>query len=270
MEPASKMVENLPSELPHISVVIPAHNEAKNLPYVLLLIPGWVHEIILVDDHSTDNTVEVARRLFPSIRITRTQHKCGKGEALRVGFAAATSDIIVMMDADGSSDPREIPRFIEALMAGAYFATGSRFIDGGGSTDITHLRRFGAHMLISITNRLFRAHFTDMFCGLNAFWKDCLNFFEIDCEGFDVETLLILRACKANLEIVGVPSHEHARIHGTTHFRTFRDGWRVLMMIVKEWMKGRSVVGTIKIHHPTQQDNGEWGGLYIWQSRAMR
>src|SRR5438874_2063108 len=93
MESVSKMVENLPNILPRISVVIPAYNEAKNLPYVLLLIPKSVHEVILVNDHSTDNTVEVARRVLPNIRILNTQHGRGKGAALRTGFAAATGDI---------------------------------------------------------------------------------------------------------------------------------------------------------------------------------
>ena len=261
MEHGSKMVENQPYVLPRISVVIPAYNEARNLPYVLPLIPNWVHEVILVNDHSADDTVEVACRLLPTIRIINMQHRHGKGAALQVGFTAVTGDIIVMMDADGSSDPREMPRFIEALQAGAYLAKGSRFIGDGGSSDITHLRRLGSRVLIWIANRLFGVRFTDMFCGLNAFWKDCLDFFEVDCEGFEIEALLHLRVCKANLEIVEVPSFEHARIHGTTNFRTIRDGWRVLKMIVQELINGRSVIERIRVHHPYQQENIVWDGL---------
>ncbi len=237
-----------------VSVVIPVHNEAKNLPYVLPLIPPWVHEIILVNDHSVDDSVEVARRLLPMIRIVNTQKRRGKGVALQTGFAAAPGDIIVMMDADGSSDPREMPRFIEALLSGAYFVIGSRFMGEGGSADITPLRRLGARALILVANWLFRMHLSDMFCGLNAFWKDCLDFFEIDCEGFEVETLITLRIRKANLEIVEVPSYEHARIHGDSHFRTFRDGWRVLKMILKEWTNGRSVTRTLRMQHSHQEE----------------
>lgn len=236
-----------------ISVVIPAHNEAKNLPYVLPLIPSWVHEVILVNDHSVDGTVEVARRLLPVIRVVNTQQKCGKGVALQTGFAAATGDIVVTMDADGSNDPREIPHLIEALLAGAYFVIGSRFVSEGGSAAITPLRRLGFQVLISIANRLFRMQLTDMFCGLNAFWKDCLDYFEIDCEGFEVEALITLRVRKANLEIVEVPSYEHARIQGDSHFRTFWGGWRVLKMILKEWMNGRSVTRTIRMRRSNQE-----------------
>jgi glycosyltransferase involved in cell wall biosynthesis len=240
-----------------ISVVIPAYNEAENLQYVLPLTPDWVHEVILVDDHSTDETVAVACKLFPTIRILNALHGHGKGAALQAGFASATGDIIVMMDADGSSDPREIPRFVEALLAGAYLAKGSRFIPGGGTSDITRLRRLGSWVLIGVANTLFRTRFTDMFCGLNAFWKDSLGFFEIDCEGFEIEALLHLRVCKSNLQIVEVPSFEHARICGTSNFRTFRDGWRVLKMIVREAINGRSVIRSVKMHHSSQLERQE-------------
>lgn len=249
MEPEYSALKLVQRRDLRVSVVIPAHNEAKNLPYVLPLIPGWVHEVILVNDHSSDDTVEVACRVLPLIRIVDTQERRGKGVALQTGFTAATGNIIVMMDADGSSDPREMPRFIEALLSGAYFVIGSRFIGNGGSSDITPLRRFGARVLISIANRLFRMHLSDMFCGLNAFWKDCLEFFDIDCQGFEVETLITLRVRKANLEIAEVPSYEYARIHGASHFRTFRDGWRVLKMILKEWANGRSVTRTLRMRH---------------------
>src|SRR5436853_6652777 len=100
---------------PQISVVIPARNEEHNLPYVLPRIPHFVGEVILVDGHSTDATVEVARQVYPAIRIL-DQHGSGKGNALRQGFAASTGDIIVMLDADGSTDPAEIPLFVAALM----------------------------------------------------------------------------------------------------------------------------------------------------------
>ena len=88
-------------------------------------------EIILVDGHSTDETVRVAQRLRPDIVVIR-QTRVGKGNALACGFAAATGDFIVMIDADGSNDPAEIPRFVAALEGGADFAKGSRFLPGGG------------------------------------------------------------------------------------------------------------------------------------------
>src|SRR5581483_3952390 len=112
-----------------ISVVIPTRNEAKNLPHVLPYLPSIVSEVILVDGHSSDDTIAVAQQLYPTIRILQ-QEKKGKGDALRQGFAACRGDIIVMLDADGSADPREIQRFVEALREGYDFAKGSRFVKG--------------------------------------------------------------------------------------------------------------------------------------------
>ena len=218
---------------PCISVVIPALNEAQNLPYVLPYLPSLVGEVILVDGHSTDNTIAVARQLLPTIKIVKQTGR-GKGNALRAGFAACTGDIIVMLDADGSADPREIPRFVEALLAGHDFAKGSRFRKGGGSDDITFLRRLGNYGLCTFANMLFWTQFSDLCYGYNAFWKYCLDYLEIDCDGFEVETLINLRMHKAHLKIVEVPSFEYQRIHGASKLDTFRDGWRVLRTIVKE------------------------------------
>ena len=112
-----------------VSVVIPALNEAKNLPHVLPRIPAWVDEVLVIPGHSTDDTEEVARALWPSVRIVE-QHGRGKGAALRSGFAAATGDIIVMMDADGSMNAAEIPAYVGALLAGADFAKGTALHPG--------------------------------------------------------------------------------------------------------------------------------------------
>ena len=232
---------------PRISAIIPALNEAENLPHVLPVVAATASEVILVDGHSTDNTIEVASRLLPDVRVVNQTGK-GKGNALRCGLDASTGDIVVMMDADGSTDPQEIPRFVEVLKAGADVAKGSRFIEGGGSGDITRLRHFGNRTLNVIVNQLFQSPFTDLCYGYNAFWRDCLDFFEIDCQGFEVETQISLRARKANLKIVEVPSYERPRIYGTTHLRTFRDGWRVLSMIRKEWMTGYATIKTPGMH----------------------
>ncbi len=224
---------------PRVSVVIPARNEAKNLHHVLPFIPPIVDEIVLVDGQSVDDTIAVAQQLFPTIRVIQQSGK-GKGDALRVGFAACTGDIIVMLDADGSADPAEIPRFVEALIAGSDFAKGSRFVEGGGSHDITFLRRAGNYLLGKLVNLLFWTRFSDLCYGYNAFWKRCLDNIHIDCDGFEIETLLNLRMHKAQFKIVEVPSFEYSRVYGESNLRTFRDGWRVLKTIVQERL--RSVV----------------------------
>ena len=218
---------------PKISVVIPARNEAQNLSHVLPYIPSMVSEVILVDGHSTDDTIAVAQQLMPSIRIIRQKGK-GKGDALSAGFAACTGDIIVMLDADGSADPKEIPCFVEVLVNGNDFAKGSRFVQGGGSYDLTWLRRLGNCGLSTLVNVLFGTKFSDLCYGYNAFWKYCLDHVEVNCDGFEVETLINIRMHKACLKIVEVPSFEQPRIYGVSNLRTFPDGWRVLKTIFQE------------------------------------
>ena len=159
---------------PKITVVVPALNEARNLPHVAARMPTDVDEVVFVDGNSVDGTAEVARQLWPNgIHINQTRK--GKGNALACGFEAASGDIIVMLDADGSTDPAEIPSYVGALVAGADFAKGSRFIQGGGSSDITTLRRFGNKGLNGLVNMLFATRYTDLCYGYNAFWRHCLD-----------------------------------------------------------------------------------------------
>ncbi len=221
-----------------VTAVIPARNEAKNLPYVLPRIPTWVREVILVDGNSTDDTVEVARELWPGIHVV-AQAGRGKGDALRAGFCAATGDFIVMLDADGSSDPGEIPLYVGALMAGADFVKGSRFLQGGGSLDMTLVRSCGNRVLGWIVQVLFGGRFSDLCYGYNAFRADALEVLDPRCDGFEIETLLNIRALRLGLKVMEVPSFEHKRIHGTSNLRAIPDGWRIVKTILEEWRCSR-------------------------------
>ena len=223
-----------------VSVIIPARNEAPNLQFVLPHIPSFVTDVILVDGHSTDNTASEAQRLMPTIRIVE-QIGQGKGDAIRAGLAASTGDIIVLLDADGSADPLEIPYFIKTLLTGSDFAKGSRFIKGGGSHDITRIRRAGNYGLILLVNLLFGTRYSDLCYGYNAFWKHCLEHIEIDSNGFEIETLINIRMHLAGLKITEVPSIEYQRIHGLSNLNAIRDGWRILKLILRERKRGTTV-----------------------------
>lgn len=225
-----------------VSVVVPAMNEAKNIGHVLEQLPENLHEVILVDGNSEDNTIEAARAARPDIRVL-VQSGRGKGDAFRTGFAAVSGNLIVMLDADGSADPAEIPRFVEALEAGADFAKGSRYLPGGGSTDITGLRSMGNKVLSGSANLLHGTHFTDLCYGYNAFWARCLPFISLDVPGFEVETLINLRIAGAGMKITEVPSYELDRIHGESNLNTFRDGFRVLGTIMREARRRRNIGG---------------------------
>ncbi|WP_338899114.1 glycosyltransferase family 2 protein [Streptomyces sp. TG1A-60] len=225
---------------PPVSVVIPAMNEAENLPYVFKTLPGWIHEVVLVDGNSTDDTIEVARELWPDVKVVPQRGK-GKGDALIAGFEACTGDIIVMIDADGSADGHEIVSYVSALVSGADFAKGSRFANGGGTDDMTLIRKLGNWALCTTVNRKFGARYTDLCYGYNAFWRHCLDKIELDCTGFEVETLMNIRVVKAGLKVQEIPSHEYLRIHGASNLRAVRDGLRVLRVILRERSNRRAL-----------------------------
>ncbi|HEX3360070.1 MAG TPA: glycosyltransferase family 2 protein [Solirubrobacterales bacterium] len=225
-----------------VSVVVPAMNEGKNIGRVLRELPADLHEVILVDGNSRDDTVEAARAACPDIRVM-VQSGRGKGDAFRTGFAAVTGNLIVMLDADGSAMPSEIPRFVEALEAGADFAKGSRFMEGGGSDDITFMRRTGNAVLSGTANLLHGTNFTDLCYGYNAFWTRCLPFISLDVPGFEVETLINLRIASAGMRITEVPSYEKDRLSGESNLKTFRDGFRVMGTILGEARRNSGMRG---------------------------
>lgn len=218
---------------PRVSVVLPVMNEAANLPAVFATLPSWVHEVVLVDGRSTDGTVAVAQQLRPDVKVVY-QGGVGKGDALAAGFAAAAGDIIVAIDGDGSTDGHEIVRFVSALLAGADFAKGSRFNSAGHSDDITTIRRYGNKALNVTVNVLFGTSFSDLCYGYNAFWAHHLDKLDLDSPGFEIETLMSIRAAQAGLKIYEVPSHERLRQHGASNLSAVKDGWRILKLIAAE------------------------------------
>jgi len=232
---------------PRISIVIPALNEARNLPHVLAALPESVHQVILVDGCSADDTIAVAQRCRPDIRIVQ-QSRRGKGNALACGFVEVTGDIVVMLDADGSADPAEIDAFVRALVDGADFAKGTRFAAGGRSDDITRFRRYGNLGLNLLVNLLFGACYTDLCYGFNAFWTYLLPVLDLPPievvqagpqdmlwgDGFEVETLINIRAAAAGVRIVEVGSVERVRLHGVSNLNAVADGVRVLRTTLRE------------------------------------
>jgi len=196
----------VPQQTPTVSLVIPVRNEARNIGWVLEQIADDVHEIILVDGYSSDATLITARRYRPDIKVV-PQDGAGKGCALRTGFLAASGDIIVMMDADGSMAPQEIRHYLHFLTNGYDFVKGSRFIGGGGSLDITRLRRLGNRFLLGVFNSLDDADLT--------------------------EPEMTVRAMQAGLRIAEVPSLELPRRSGKSNLHAIRDGSRVLRTVLR-------------------------------------
>jgi hypothetical protein len=187
---------------------------------------------------------------------------------LAIGLAASTGDIAVMIDADGSMDPAEIPAFVGALLAGADVVKGCRSAPAGGSSDLTVLRTVGNWGLTFLANRLYRSSWRELCYGFAAFWIDVLPILGIDdlaapdCpeqpvvplsksaqtygHGFEIEALLFCRSSRAGLRVAEVFSFEHERRNGKTNLCTWRDGWRVLTAVRKEF--GYHVVGDVHRH----------------------
>jgi glycosyltransferase involved in cell wall biosynthesis len=223
------------NHFPSISVIICTLNEADNLPYVLPKIPLWVDEVILVDGNSTDNTVEVAKSLFPKIKVL-LQHDKGKGNALRYGIQASSGEIIITLDADGSTDPSEIKSFIDPLLNGYDFAKGSRFLNT--QPVLTRLRRFGNKLFAILTNILYGSKYTDLCAGYNAFWKRIFSQLDPSGTSFLDEPTLNIRLRKKRFKVVEVTQHDTGRINGKANEDFLTQGWRILSIILRERFRG--------------------------------
>ncbi len=214
-----------------VSLVIPVKNEARNLAWVLDQIPSCVDEILLVDGNSADATEAMARSCNPDVRII-AQSGPGKGAALRTGFEACTGDVVVMMDADGSMSPGEIPHYLHFLSNGYDFVKGSRFVGGGGSLDITPFRRLGNRFLLAMMNSLYDTNLTDLCYGFCAFDRRFLDNLDLSASGFEIEAQMTVRAVQAGLRIAEVPSLELPRRSGQSNLHAIRDGRRVLSALL--------------------------------------
>jgi glycosyltransferase involved in cell wall biosynthesis len=238
-----------------ISVVIPTKNEALNIGWVLERIDPIVDEVIVVDGLSVDETIAAARAVRPDVVIV--EHRVpGKGEAVRAGLAAATGDLVVMLDADGSMDPTEIQRFVEALAAGADLVKGSRFLPGGGTTDITLLRRIGNAFLLRLSNTLLRTSYSELCYGYMGFRRSRLHDLGLRRPGFEIEAEIVVKAHRAGFHVVEVPSFESPRRYGESNLRTFVDGWRILRTLLTE-RRASAPRGGAFVHGPRDPEPGE-------------
>jgi glycosyltransferase involved in cell wall biosynthesis len=214
-----------------VSVIVCAKNEAENLHYVLPKIPKWVDEILLVDGNSCDQTVELAKKLCPTLRVL-IQPRDGKGDALKYGVKHAKGELIVTLDADGSTDPEDLPRFIQPLLDGFDFTKGSRFLN-------SHLRmpvhrRFGNRVLVITTNLLFGTKYTDVCSGFNAFRKQAFCKLNLIHDGFEMEQEMNAKIKKTGLKVKEIACIDKGRNGGFSKVVSVKQGFRDFMVILKE------------------------------------
>jgi len=227
---------NRPEGYPKISVIICTFNEEQNLPHVLPKVTEWVDEVLLVDGHSTDRTVEVAKKLRPDIRILYQSGK-GKGDAIKYGIQQAIGDIIVTLDADGSTDPEEMPKFIKPLLDGYDFTKGSRLADGRPPSMLWH-RWFGNKVLAITSNIFYGTRYTDICSGYNAFWKSAFQRLRLTYGGFEMEQEMAVKAKKAGLKVVEVNHHYAGRLGGSSKVSDIKQGLFNWIVIIKECFRG--------------------------------
>lgn len=220
---------------PKITALICTLNEEDNLRYVLPRIPPCVDEVLLIDGYSSDHTVDVAKELRPNIRIMY-QPDTGKDNALKYGAEQARGDIIITIDADGTTDPEEIPEFVAPLLERYDFVKGSRFLKTRPLI-MPWYRRLGNWILRTEVNLLFGTRFTDVCSGYNAFWKKSWEKIEFP-DKFGYEPLILIRAKKAGLRIREITTYDRGRFKGKSKLPAWRQGWQALKAILLERFHG--------------------------------
>jgi glycosyltransferase involved in cell wall biosynthesis len=222
---------------PRITALICALNEADNLQYVLPKIPDWVDEVLLVDGHSTDDTVEVAKNLRPDINVVYQLGK-GKGDALKCGIENSTGDIIVTLDADGATDPEEIDKFVEPLLNGFDFVKGSRF-RGTFPRNRPWYRILGNWIITLMFDILFIRVYTDLCSGYNSFWKKAVGHKNPwSSDGFENEPLINCWVAKNRLKVKEIGHADTGRMSGEIKELAWRQGFKAIKTIIRERFRG--------------------------------
>ena len=231
-----------------VAVVMPCLNEADTLAICIkkaqkaMAEHGIVGEVIVADNGSTDESVEIAQQL--GARVVAVTEK-GYGNALRGGIASSRARFVIMGDADDSYDFREIPRFVERLREGHDLVQGCRLPRGGGRVAPKAMpwlhRWIGNPFLSWLVRTMFRSNISDVYCGLRGFTRTLYDDLDLRSDGIEFATEMIIRSTLYGRDIVELPItlHPDGRVQHTPHLRTFRDGWRTLaffMLYSPRWL----------------------------------
>lgn len=214
-----------------VSLVIPALNEIESIANTLKEVPkDAVDEIIVADGHSTDGTPELVRKLgFTAIE----QEAKGFGLGIMSGIKQATGDVIVIMDADGSHNPADIPSLIAKVKQGCDIGWGSRYLPQGGSEDDTLIRYIGNKGFTFLSRFLHKIPVTDILYLFAAFRKEIFKELSFECPGFEFCIELPIKAYKAGFKFGEVPCRERKRYGSVSKVNAFKDGWKILRAILR-------------------------------------
>jgi glycosyltransferase involved in cell wall biosynthesis len=222
-----------------LSVVMPVYNEAGTIEDILAAVRAVPieKEIVLVDDFSTDGTREKLAELAKTagsdnIRVVLHERNCGKGAALRTGYAYATGDIVIVQDADLEYDPRDYPRLIEPILAGrADVVYGTRFPRGHTAGRAWHAA--GNKVLTLLSNLCTGLHLSDMETCYKVFRREIIRGIEIEEDRFGVEPEVTAKIAALGVRIAEVPIAYAGRTYEQGKKIGWRDGLRALWCILK-------------------------------------
>ena len=217
-----------------LSIVIPAYNEEQTIASVLEEIQKLEldldTEIVVVDDGSTDRTVEVARK-FSKTKIIRHKRNQGKGAAIRTGIQHAKGEIIVLQDADLEYFPKDIPDLVKPIIEKkADVVFGSRFIGKMDGMSVSHL--LGNKVLTYLTRILFRVPLTDIETGYKVFSREVVDCLDLVSGGFEIEPEIVTKTLQGNYRLIEIPIHYRYRKKGESKI-SWRDGIKSLIYLVK-------------------------------------
>ena len=221
-----------------LSVVIPAYNEEATLAGVVqrvLSIP-FLHEIVIVDDCSTDNTGTIATKLAldPKVRTVRQEKNKGKTEALKTGFALTTGDIVIVQDADLEYDPGDIAEVIAPILSGqADVVYGSRFLVRRAARVLYFYHYLANKGLTFLSNLLTNVNLTDVETGYKAFRGEIIRSMIITSSGFGFEIEVTAKIAKLRCAMYEVPISYHGRTYAQGKKIGFMDGVVAFWYIVK-------------------------------------
>lgn len=219
-----------------VTVLIPTKNEEGCIGRVLSEIPrSIVDQVVIIDGHSTDNTVKEAKSFMKTKDKLVHQRRNGYGDAFIQGMKIASGDLIVMMDADGSHNPRDISKIIRKVEQGAEYVMASRYMRGGRSDDDTLLRWFGNKFFTWMTNIVHGTSMTDSLYLFTAIRRDTLKNLKLESNSFEFCTEIVVKAHKAGLKFAEVPTVERARYAGNSKVNSFLHGIKILRMILRRY-----------------------------------
>jgi len=202
-----------------VTVIVPCRNEARNIRPVLEWAAPYADELLVVDGHSSDGTRAIAVEMGATVLLDNGK---GKGDALRVGIAAASGDILVFIDADGSHDPRDIPALVQPIVDGeADHVSGSRMLGGSDELHATinqFVRLFGSQVITLSINYSQGVRLTDSQNGFRAIRADVARSLALASDITTVEQEMIIKSVRRGYRIHEVATHEYVRSNGESNF----------------------------------------------------